>query len=107
MDTATSTSVETTAPAVASIRRNEPDESNPPGSPGKGHDATDGVTANGGAEKPRVYLRKYRHLAAIHSQTRPSTLSHDSTATPSFLGFRNLMIIVLSTLYLTLIRSLI
>ena len=98
MDTATSTSVETTAPAVTSARRNEPNESNLPGSSAKSHDATDGATANGVAEKPRVYLRKYRHLAAIHSQTRPSTLSHDSTATPSFLGFRNLMIIVLSTL---------
>lgn len=39
--------------------------------------------------------KKYRHVAAVHSQTRPSCLSHDSTAAPSFLGFRNLMVIVL------------
>lgn len=43
----------------------------------------------------RALTKKYRHVAAVHSQTRPSTLSHDSTAAPSFLGFRNLMVIVL------------
>jgi hypothetical protein len=41
--------------------------------------------------------RKYRHVAAVHSKTRPSCLSHDSEAAPSFLGFRNLMVIVLGT----------
>ncbi|GJN69071.1 diacylglycerol O-acyltransferase [Purpureocillium lilacinum] len=39
--------------------------------------------------------QKYRHVAAVHSQTRPSCLSHDSDAAPSFIGFRNLMVIVL------------
>lgn len=38
---------------------------------------------------------KYRHLAAYHSRLRTSCLSRDSEATPSFLGFRNLMVIVL------------
>jgi len=38
---------------------------------------------------------KYRHVAAIHSKIRSSCLSHDSEAAPSFLGFRNLMVIVL------------
>lgn len=38
---------------------------------------------------------KYRHVAAVHAQTRPSCLSHDSNVAPSFLGFRNLMVIVL------------
>lgn len=42
--------------------------------------------------------RKYRHVAAVHSKTRPSCLSHDSDAAPSFIGFRNLMVIVLGTL---------
>lgn len=42
--------------------------------------------------------RKYRHVAAVHSKPKTSCLSHDATATPSFLGFRNLMVIVLSTL---------
>ncbi|QUC19272.1 uncharacterized protein UV8b_03513 [Ustilaginoidea virens] len=39
--------------------------------------------------------RKYRHVAAVHSKSRPSCLSHDSDAAPSFIGFRNLMVIVL------------
>lgn len=39
--------------------------------------------------------KKYRHVAAVHSKTRPSCLSHDSDAAPSFVGFRNLMVIVL------------
>ncbi|EKD21238.1 uncharacterized protein L3040_000720 [Drepanopeziza brunnea f. sp. 'multigermtubi'] len=39
--------------------------------------------------------KKYRHVAAAHSIPRTSCLSHDSEATPSFLGFRNLMVIVL------------
>lgn len=38
---------------------------------------------------------KYRHVEAVHSQSRPSCLSHDTTESPSFLGFRNLMVIVL------------
>lgn len=43
------------------------------------------------------YLKKkYRHVAAAHSQPRTSCLSHDSETSPSFLGFRNLMVIVLS-----------
>ncbi|CAK7204627.1 hypothetical protein SEUCBS139899_007386 [Sporothrix eucalyptigena] len=43
----------------------------------------------------RAFQRKYRHVAAIHAQTQPSCLSHDSVVSPSFLGFRNLMVIVL------------
>ncbi|KAF2150670.1 diacylglycerol O-acyltransferase [Myriangium duriaei CBS 260.36] len=37
----------------------------------------------------------YRHVFAVHSTSRTSCLSHDSTASPSFLGFRNLMALVL------------
>lgn len=40
--------------------------------------------------------KKYRHVAAVHSTPKASVLSHDSHAAPSFLGFRNLMVIVLS-----------
>jgi diacylglycerol O-acyltransferase-1 len=43
----------------------------------------------------KSFIKKYRHVAAVHSETRPSTLSHDGPATPSFLGFRNLMVIML------------
>jgi diacylglycerol O-acyltransferase-1 len=39
--------------------------------------------------------RKYRHVAAVHSKVRPSCLSQDSDAPTSFIGFRNLMVIVL------------
>ena len=46
---------------------------------------------------------KYRHVMAVHSQPRTSCLSHDSTASPSFLGFRNLMVLVLSTYLLTML----
>lgn len=46
-------------------------------------------------EQPRKSSRKYRHVAAVHLKTRPSCLSHDSDSAPSFLGFRNLMVIVL------------
>ena len=47
-------------------------------------------------EKPTKSIqKKYRHVAAVHSVVRPSCLSHDSDAAPSFIGFRNLMVIVL------------
>lgn len=38
---------------------------------------------------------KYRHVAAYHAQLRHSSLSRDAEVTPSFLGFRNLMVLVL------------
>ncbi|CAN8097416.1 unnamed protein product [Discula destructiva] len=47
------------------------------------------------AELKKAFVRKYRHTAAVHCESRPSTLSHDATDTPSFLGFRNLGLIVL------------
>lgn len=95
MDSATSTGVETSATAATtSSRRNETDTTAT-----RNNEATNGsaAAAANGPEKPTVYLRKYRHLAAIHSQSKPSTLGHDAHTTPSFIGFRNLMIIVLST----------
>ena len=46
---------------------------------------------------------KYRHVAAVHSRLRTSCLSSDSDKTPSFLGFRNLMVVVLSEPYSLLI----
>lgn len=39
---------------------------------------------------------KYRHIAAVHSAQLASCLSHDSETSSSFLGFRNLMVIVIS-----------
>ncbi|KAG9242457.1 MBOAT, membrane-bound O-acyltransferase family-domain-containing protein [Calycina marina] len=45
--------------------------------------------------EPIHIKRKYRHVAAVHSENLTSCLSHDSKEAPSFLGFRNLMVIVL------------
>ncbi|KAI5801443.1 hypothetical protein DFH27DRAFT_591050 [Peziza echinospora] len=39
--------------------------------------------------------RKYKHVFAIHSEPKTSCLSHESLEAPSFLGFRNLMVLVL------------
>lgn len=38
---------------------------------------------------------KYRHVFATHSQSRESCLTHGAPQSPSFVGFRNLMILVL------------
>ena len=46
---------------------------------------------------------KYRHIAAFHSTERTSVLSHDSDKSASFLGFRNLMVIVLIVMNLRLV----
>jgi diacylglycerol O-acyltransferase-1 len=81
-DTATSTSYD----AGTATRRpvGEPIESNGSTNKSKGIDSF------------KLYAqKKYRHVAAVHAQPRTSCLSHDSDAAPSFLGFRNLMVIVL------------
>ena len=58
--------------------------------------AVDTTTTNG---QPKDSVgrrpRKYRHVEAVHHKVTPSTLSHDAPVAPSFLGFRNLMVIVL------------
>ena len=53
--------------------------------------------------RPRIASPKYRHVAAVHSKPRTSCLSHDSDSAPSFLGFRNLMVLVLSRSFLSLL----
>ncbi|KAL4910203.1 hypothetical protein BDW74DRAFT_144643 [Aspergillus multicolor] len=45
----------------------------------------------------------YRHVVAIHSQVRHSCLSRDSTKATSFIGFRNLMVVVLVAMNLRLV----
>ncbi|RDA84189.1 hypothetical protein CP532_0277 [Ophiocordyceps camponoti-leonardi (nom. inval.)] len=55
--------------------------------------AVEGTAVEGTAAKPP--RNKYRHVDVVHQRTRPSCLSHDSAAAPSFIGFRNLMVIVL------------
>lgn len=51
-------------------------------------------------KRKEVLDRKYKHVFAIHSKPRTSCLSHEAVEVPSFLGFRNLMVLVLSKLYL-------
>jgi diacylglycerol O-acyltransferase-1 len=54
------------------------------------------VNGNGSTTQ-RIKDTKYRHVFATHSLTRKSCLSQDSESSPSFVGFRNLMVLVLST----------
>ena len=58
---------------------------------------------NGTTTGPRILNApsKYRHIAAVHSRVCSSCLSRDAESTPSFIGFRNLMVIVLSTYIVT------
>ncbi|KAF8241387.1 hypothetical protein K440DRAFT_572751 [Wilcoxina mikolae CBS 423.85] len=46
---------------------------------------------------------KYIHIYATHAKSRSSTLSHDAICTPSFIGFRNLMVILLIVANLRLV----
>ncbi|KAL9131394.1 MAG: hypothetical protein Q9217_000662 [Psora testacea] len=55
-----------------------------------------------GPESPKTDTSKYLHVTAVHSRSRNACLSHDSKASPSFLGFRNLMVIVLIVMNLRL-----
>jgi diacylglycerol O-acyltransferase-1 len=91
-ESSTATSIDATNGSVT--RRNAA----PKGEP----DLTSVEPANGTTKErlQRTPQKKYRHVAAVHSQTRPSCLSHDSPAAPSFLGFRNLMVIVLGRKHL-------
>lgn len=57
----------------------------------------DSKHTNGSAHKrTRSKDSKYRHVFATHSEARTTCLSHEAEDTPSFVGFRNLMILVLS-----------
>lgn len=93
MDTAVSSGVDaTTATVIPRITIS------PSPSENENDTQANGVSIDTKELKRALALRKYRHFAAIHSKDRPSTLSHDATETPSFLGFRNLGLIVLSEL---------
>lgn len=85
MSLGTATGVETSNGSVSN--RNGPEPADP--------QPQNGTTSS---RRHSSLNKKYRHVAAVHLQTRPSCLSHDSDAAPSFLGFRNLMVIVLGRL---------
>lgn len=55
----------------------------------------DGPTTAKKTAKKTAKRSKYRHVEAYHSKLRHSNLSRDSGTTTNFLGFRNLMVIVL------------
>ena len=42
--------------------------------------------------------RSYRCFTAVHYEARTSQLGHDSKTIPSFVGFRNLMVLALGML---------
>ncbi|PGH23660.1 hypothetical protein AJ80_02266 [Polytolypa hystricis UAMH7299] len=52
---------------------------------------------------PKPVRSKYRHVAAYHAASRESCLSRESETTPSFVGFRNLMVLVLIFMNLRLV----
>jgi len=88
MDSATATGVETTSNNASSASQRRTEETK------KLQETSDRPNSSDGPAQ-KTLIRKYRHVAAIHSQARPSTLSHDTQVSPSFVGFRNLMVIVL------------
>jgi diacylglycerol O-acyltransferase 1 len=69
--------------------------------------ATETISINGSPDVPLKELqpkqekpdnrssKKYKHTFAVHAESRTSCLSHDASVAPSFLGFRNLMGLVL------------
>ena len=59
-------------------------------------------TVDKSASRPKV-RSKYRHVAALHSKAQPSCLSHETTETPSFIGFRNLMVLTIIVMNLRLV----
>ncbi|PSR94231.1 MBOAT, membrane-bound O-acyltransferase family-domain-containing protein [Coniella lustricola] len=91
-----STGTETTASNILRHRPADLQPQLPHGRSDHGGHASDGSSIPSGNKSPKPALsKKYRHIAAIHCASQPSTLSHDAAATPSFLGFRNLGLIVL------------
>jgi len=54
------------------------------------------AVTDSGMELQRQSERKYSHAVAVHSKSRISCLSAGAENPPSLVGFRNLMIIMLS-----------
>lgn len=93
MSAATATGVEaTSSPSSASKRKSAEVD---PHSAGSNGSSTTPRTTRSKSKTRRREPPKYRHVEAVHAESRPSCLSHDSNISPSFIGFRNLMVIVL------------
>lgn len=101
MDQASSTATSLTAADHNAVRRSGQPSATSTTNTNLGNDLkhnpanADADSGRNTAALKKALRTKYRHTAAVHSQSRPSTLSHDATDTPSFLGFRNLGLIVL------------
>lgn len=68
----------------------------PNGRPSKPHHANGRPTEESTKEVvDKRDSKKYKHTFAVHSKSRTSCLSHEAEVSPSFLGFRNLMALVL------------
>jgi diacylglycerol O-acyltransferase-1 len=66
-----------------------------PKDPVHGRKQTSEHRTNGTTRTSRIRDTKYRHVFATHSLQRTSCLSQDAESSPSFKGFRNLMVLVL------------
>lgn len=64
----------------------------PNGAPHQGPSTTPSEVSG---NKMKASRGKYCHVTAYHSRLKHSSLSRDSNIAPSFLGFRNLMVVVL------------
>ena len=77
---------------VVTLQATMPEDTSNSSSAHNGH-------VNGSADlkkKLPKFRSKYKHVEALHKVSRPSVLSHDQPETPSFLGFRNLMVLTIS-----------
>ena len=54
-------------------------------------------------QEPQKLKKKYRHVAALHSKSQSSCLSREANVSPSFLGLRNLTVLVLTVMNLRLV----
>lgn len=94
----------TSVPGPANgVTRRVPDRSSSHSSSSEANKAAqDASTSASGGHFKRDFSKRYRHVEAVHSRSRPSCLSHDTVETPSFIGFRNLMVIVLGEFLISL-----
>jgi diacylglycerol O-acyltransferase-1 len=97
MTTVRVSSLETPSDGVTHRRTNDksPEKVNGTANGASGGDPGPNGNADLMEQLRRSFRRKYRHVDAIHSVSKPSCLSHDATDAPSFIGFRNLMVIML------------
>ncbi|KAF1917338.1 MBOAT, membrane-bound O-acyltransferase family-domain-containing protein [Ampelomyces quisqualis] len=91
---ATSTSTSTSTSTFTSTAIDMPPQSPLHRRKPSGHQVKASASGNANANA-LTKDTKYRHVFATHSLHRTSCLSHDSATSPSFVGFRNLMVLVL------------